>query len=418
MEGVFMSKKYNQSQNMHFFNFDPVFPPKEDLVQPKDGKVSVPNVYPADPKEGEKVKTMVLDDGAHYNEDGSVTLTFFNPKAKEVSVRYRLHNYKKSDPEYRLDPDFYAKKDYTIEPMTRREDGYWTITISPGVGYHSIYYIVDGVTQINTQGPYIFDGYSIRNFIDIPDDPDTTLQDVPHGSLVRSIYKSEYENRYRASWVYLPPSYFCSDKRYPVLYIQHGGGQNETSWFQGGKIDLILDNLIAQHKAEEMIVVTNTGYSYVPSGEGDEVYNGKLDKVIVEECVPHIDATFRTIADRKHRAVCGLSMGGGHTRRLAFLHPDTFANFGIFSSGECFPTVTADADFTELFNDVEKFNSYFDVAVVACGDADLRWDKTLADLTPYIEKGLKIQWKGYKGQHEWNVWRYCAKDFVQMIFKK
>ncbi len=401
--------KFNQ--NMHFFAFDPIYP--------RVGSIPAPAVNLSDEKpQKEETIYYPIEGGVTYNEDGTATLRYFNPKAKEVSLRYRLHNYLKSQPEFRQDPDFYAKKDYTIEPMTKVEGGYWEITIDPGKGYHSVYFVVDGQTVINTVGAYIYDSDGIRNFIDIPDDPDTAINDVPHGAITREIYKSTVTNRYRACWVYTPASYQANpEKRYPVVYIQHGGGQDETSWFQGGKIDLILDNLIARGDAEEMIVVANSGACIIEAEEG-KFYTGKIEDVIVNDCVPFIDGRYRTIADRTHRAICGLSMGGGHTRRIGFNHPDYFANVGIFSSGECFPTVTSDSDWTELFTDVEKFNSLFDYVVVACGDADLRYDKTYADVTPYIEKGLNIEFKGYKGQHEWNVWRYCAKDFVQKIFKK
>ncbi len=406
--------KFNQSQNMNFFSFDPIYQRKD--LSPNAPK---PIIYAPDDEAAGLTTKYPIEAGAMYNEDGTVTLNYFAPKAENVSVRYRHHNYKNSKPEYRQDPDFYAKKDYYIEPMTKLEDGYWTITINPGVGYHSVYFIVDGVTIVSTQNPFIYDGWGIRNFIDIPDDPDTQLQEgVAHGSLVREIYKSEITGRFRCCWVYLPASYFTNpEKRYPVLYIQHGGGQDETSWFQGGKIDMILDNLIARGEAEEMMVVANTGDVFI-EGEDGLFHNGQLQEIIAKECIPHIDGKYRTIADRKHRAVCGLSMGGGHSRRIAFCHPELFANVGLFSSGERFPTTAADYDFGPLLNDVEKFNELFDVAFVTCGDADLRYDETEAQVNEYIAKGLKLQFKGYQGQHEWNVWRYCAKDFVQMIFKK
>ena len=111
-------------------------------------------------------------------------------------------------------------------------------------------------------------------------------------------------------------------------------------------------------------------------------------------------------------------MGGGHARRLGLGHPDVFASCGMFSSGEGFPTVTADMDFSSLLSDAEKFNSCMDVVIVACGDADPRYDHTLSQVRAYQEKGFNIAFNEYKGQHEWNVWRYCAKDFVKRLFRK
>ncbi len=420
-------KNNNQSQNMHFFCFDPIYPtnptfaeaakqaregvPEEKRVKGNTGWLK-PVWYNGKPEESLK-----MESGVTYNEDGTATLRILEPNAQKVELRYRQHNYKRSKREYNQDPKFYSK-DYVIEPMVKGEDGYWELTIDPGVGYHSVYFIVDGKPTLNPWGAYIFDGNALRNFIDIPDDPDTQITDVPHGTISREIYWSDINQRYRCCWVYTPASYQTSNKKYPTVYIQHGGGQDETSWFQGGKIDLILDNLIARGEAEEMIVVANSGMSFKENADGTFFDQGRLDEIIVDECIPFIESRYRVLTDSHSRAVCGLSMGGGHSRRIGFLHPDVFANVGLFSSGEHFPTVTYDCDFTELFSDTEKFNKAYDVVMVACGYADPRFEETLTDVQAWQEKGLNIEFVPYVGQHEWNVWRYCAKDFCKKIFKK
>ena len=207
-----MSNK--QSKNMHLLCFDPIFYPLE------NGHMKMVHY-------GDGEELIKMESGVIYNEDGTATLSYFNPKAKKVEIRYRKHNYKFAKPEFRKDPDFYSK-DYVFEPLTKDENGFWHGTINPGPGFHSIYYYVDGVKTIDTKGPYGFDSDDIRNFVDIPDDPDTEIHDVPHGSITREIYKSSITGRYRACWVYTPASYGQSDKKYPVLYIQHGGGQDEV----------------------------------------------------------------------------------------------------------------------------------------------------------------------------------------------
>ena len=181
---------------------------------------------------------------------------------------------------------------------------------------------------------------------------------------------------------------------------------------------MILDNLIARGEAEEMIVVANNGYVFADPENKGMATEGTLEDVIINECIPHIESRYRVIKDRRGRAAAGLSMGGGHARRLGLGHPEVFANCGIFSSGECFPTVADGFDITELLSDPKHFNEYMDVVTVACGDADPRYDRTLAEVSVYIDKGCNIEFVGYKGQHEWNVWRYCAKDFVKKIFRK
>lgn len=416
--------KYNQAQNMHLLCFDPVYPRNEAVKQYNDdvkaGKTPLlqckPSRYMKMIQYGGSEEMFEVEDGAIYHNDGAVTLSFFAPNASLVQVKYRLHNYKKSNPDQRNEKGFYDK-DYVLNDMTLNEDGYWRITIRPGVGYHSIYFVVDGLTSINQQGPYMYDGDGIRNIIDIPDDPDTRIQDVPHGSITREIYFSKETGRYRNCWVYLPPSYAKSDKIFPTLYIQHGGSQNETSWFTAGKLDMILDNLIARDEAEEMIVVCNNGYVY-REGENGLFHEGRLDHVIIDECMPYIESKYRVSKNRRDRAVAGLSMGGGHARRLGLGHSDIFANCGMFSSGECFPIITEDMDFTELLSDAKAFNDYMDVVVVACGDADPRYDRTLSEVSTFQEKEFHVEFISYKGQHEWNVWRYCGKDFVKRIFRK
>ncbi len=417
--------KANQSQNQHLLAFDPVYPKNLSVVnhnkdnREEDGLFAKfkPTRYMRMIHYGGTDEEFETVDGVIYNEDGSATLEFFAPNAKLVQVRYRLHNYKNSSPEYRKDKQFYSK-DYTIDDMKLCEDGYWRHTINPGVGYHSIFFIVDGLPTINLQGPYMHDDDGIRNIVDIPDDPDTQLHDVPHGSLTREIYFSNITGRYRCCWVYTPASYYTSTKEYPTLYIQHGGTQNETSWFAAGKLDIILDNLIARGEAKEMIVVCNNGYVFCDSENKGIATEGRLEDVIINECIPHIESRYRVKKDRRARAVAGLSMGGGHARRLGLGHPEIFSNVGMFSSGECFPTVTADRDFSKLLSNAEEFNNYMDVVTVACGDADPRYDQTNEDVSKYIDKGFDIEFIGYQGQHEWNVWRYCAKDFVKKIFKE
>ena len=393
----------NQANNMHFLCFDPV-----NYLQDGNGPRMI--------HYGGDDTPFVAENCAVYNDDGTVTLKYYAPKAKSLKVRYRLHNYKRSQPEFRKDPKFYSQ-DYVVEDMTLKDDGYWAITIDPGAGFHSIYFIMDDVPVINTHGPYGYDGFGIRNFVDIPDDPDTELHNVPHGSLTREIYYSSITGRYRCAWVYTPASYGTSDKEYPVVYIQHGGMQDEVCWFQSGKIDMMLDNLIARDEAEEMIVVANNGYVLKDLGN-DRVCEGRLDEVIIQECIPYLEGRYRMKKDRRSRAVCGLSMGGGHARRLGLGHPDIFANVGMFSSGECFPIKTEDMDFTDIFSNKDRFNDMMDVVYVTCGDADPRYDKTVEDLKPLQDRGFNIEFKGYQGQHEWNVWRYSAKDFVKKLFHK
>ncbi len=396
--------RFNQSLNSHLLCYDPV------------QKAKVPMAKLGNPRQAgapnrEPFKNVP---GVRAQEDGTAELSFYAPDAKKVQVKYTVNNYVRSRPDDFKPGGRGADVKETVD-LEKHDDGYWYCTIDPGPGYHDIFFSVDGVDVINFGSPYGYDG-GIRNFIDLPDDPVYQLQDVPHGALTREIYYSSATGRMRPCWVYTPPGYKKGTDSYPVLYIQHGGGEDEVCWFQSGKLDMILDNLIASGDAVPMIVVANNGYAYKEIAP-DEFQEQSIVDVICNDCVPFIDENYRTIADREHRAVAGLSMGGGHSRRVAFGRPDLFANAGFFSSGEGFPVKNTDYDFSELFATKESFNSVMKFVYVTCGDADPRIEYTPSDVQPFIDKGYNIEYRTYKGRHEWNVWRASARDFVKKLFK-
>lgn len=393
---------HNQSLISHLLCYDPVYPKNQ-------GEMHL-IAY------GGSEELFEGEAGIRYLDDGRVRLSYYGPKAGKVTVRYNAHDYQNSREEDRLDPEFFTRAYRTVE-MKKGPDQYWAAVIDPGPGYHDVFYQVDGVDVINTQAPFGYDGYGIYNFIDLPDDEDFLLAPVEHGTLSREIFFSRVTGRYRASWVYVPASYHKTEKRYPVLYIQHGGAEDEVCWFQSGKLDILMDNLIAQGRAEEMIIVANSGYTFREIGE-NQFAEKRFEDMLAEDCIPFIDQRYRTVSDRRSRAVAGLSMGGGHARRAGFRYNGLFSNVGMFSSGEGFPLKTEDCDFTALFSDPEHFNQWMDCVMVTVGKADPRFDRTMKDVKPLLEKGYRIRVNTYAGHHEWNVWRKSAKDFICQLFQK
>ena len=192
-------------------------------------------------------------------------------------------------------------------------------------------------------------------------------QNVPHGDVRIRIYQSKITGQLRRCFVYTPPEYDTNlSARYPVLYLQHGMGEDETGWIFQGHANLILDNLIAEKKAVPMIIVMDNGYASVPTGpfgppaSGRSGEIGAFEDVMIKEVIPMIDSSFRTIPDRGHRAMAGLSMGANQALHLATGHLDTFAYMAGFSgtmnglSGDPLDPATA---FNGIFKDGAAFNA-------------------------------------------------------------
>ena len=397
--------RFNQSLNAHLLCYDPVFQ--------AEGSVALKGRRTAGVVEADQ--PFRNEPGVRAREDGRADVSCYAPNAKEVTITYGIADGIRSTPD-----DFKegGRGEWPMEtmPLTKGDDGYWRGVIDPGPGQHDVFFAVDGVTIINHGAPYCYEDFGVRNFVNLPDDPCYELQDVPHGSLTRELFYSETTGRTRPCWVYTPPGYKDSQERYPVLYINHGGREGETSWFVSGKTDMILDNLIAAGLARPMIVVANSCYCYREMGP-DQFVECSYTDVLCNDCIPFIDRNYRTIPHRESRAVAGLSRGGGQSRRVVFGRHDLFAWAGLFSSGEGFPVKNVDYDFTELFADRERFNALMKLIFVTCGDSDPRIDYTTEEANLWADKGYHVEMRAYRGRHEWNVWRASVRDFAKKLFR-
>ena len=225
--------------------------------------------------------------------------------------------------------------------MERGEDGVWTVTTPPVIpGFHYYTLSVDGV-QVNDPASDTFFGTGKpTSGIEIPEKGVDFYhaKDVPHGEVRSRWYKSKVTGQTRHIMVYTPPGYDADPKkRYPVLYLQHGGGEDETGWSRQGHVNFILDNLIAAGKAKPMIVVMEKGYATragAPAEPGRTRVGGDggaFEDVVLKDLIPMIDSTYRTIPHREQRAIAGLSMGAGQAMRIGLTHLDTFSAIGAFS---------------------------------------------------------------------------------------
>jgi enterochelin esterase-like enzyme len=311
--------------------------------------------------------------------------------------------------------------------MTRDEKGVWSITIPPAVpGFHYYWFLVDGVI-VNDIGSESFFGWGRESSgVDVPEagaDFDE-LKDVPHGDVRLRHYKSKVTGSWRRAYVYTPPGYDGDSKtRYPVLYLQHGAGENATSWTKQGRAHLILDNLIAAGKAKPMIVVMDTGYATRPGATpvqgptGNPQIPNAFEDVVVSDLIPTIDATFRTLANRDNRAMAGLSMGGGQTLQITSKHLDLFAWIGSFSA----PMRNFDVktSMNGVLADAAAFNKQVKLFWIGSGTGETAIHEAALKLHSALDAaGIKhVRFEAAGTSHEWQTWRKSLNDFAPRLFR-
>lgn len=376
----------NQSIDSHMLFFDP--PYKVAKFATEDGRLKI--WY-----ENEKK-------GVQVHENGDVEFNFYAPDAKSVQVAGLgggMSNEKRD--------------------MTPCGDGYWTVTISgilPGFHYHE--YFVDGLKCTNPSAPFGYGCFVPINFFELPDDNSEffLLKDVPHGDVRMELYNSSVTGRTKCCWVYTPPEYDANpDKEYPILYIQHGVGEDESGWIWQGKLNNIIDNLLAENKCEEMIIVMNTGYAFV-EGEEATFFPGDFDRELAYDCIPFIEEKYRIKAGRENRAIAGLSLGSSQAFLSALKHPDLFSALGVFSGG--FPIKRPEYDYTEFFASPEKVNSTYKVLFVSGGEQEGFLAHGMKQIEGLIQNGCNITTFHCPGFHCWDVWRNSLYEFAQLLFKK
>ncbi len=313
-------------------------------------------------------------------------------------------------------------------PMVKGENGIWTVTTDPQVpGFHYYFLLIDGISVADPVSETFYGCGRMASAIDVPEEncEDFEIQDVPHGEVRLVHYFSKVENAWRPLYVYTPPGYNESKKKYPVIYIQHGGGEDHRGWMQQGRTANIMDNLIAAGKAEPAIVVSANsnvrsggrragGYSW----EGMQPFRNEM----IDNIIPFVEKNYRTKAGKENRAMCGLSMGGGQSFYIGLRSPEVFANVGIFSTG-MFGGNAGSANFDlenavpGIISDSKAFNEQFDNIFISCGEQDMRIEHNRAVAKRLNEAGVEVKFSSYPGDHEWQVWRKSLHEFAQMLFK-
>lgn len=301
--------------------------------------------------------------------------------------------------------------------LTDAQEGIWTGTVS-GIehGFHYYTCLVNGTMVVNPDAPAGYGGFQTVNFLEMPEEDfeEYRLRNVPQGIVHQRYYQSESTGRWKLCYVYTPPMYEENkEKRYPVLYLQHGGGENETGWLWQGKIAHLADNLLAKGQMKEMIIVMNTGYDFPESGAYHPSMSAFPDE-LPQSCIPYIDGAFRTIPDREHRAMAGLSMGGMQTQKIVFRYPELFAWAGIFSGGLVLEN--EEDDYRGVLLDKAAFSERFRMLFVACGTEEKFYDSTRENARKVMEKGIPLETFWDYGYHDWTFWRHCANVFLRKLF--
>jgi len=329
--------------------------------------------------------------------------------------------------------------------MEKQADGSWTVTTPPLVpGFHYYTLVIDGFEVSDPNSGSFFGGGKYASGIEIPEPGSTyySPQDVPHGQVREIWYYSKVTGTWRHALVYIPPDYEAQTKaRYPVLYLQHGGGEDETGWIRQGHANFILDNLIAAGSCKPMIIVMAYGYARragqpVPDLTGKPFGSPEMMRAmqdlaaafeddLTQVLVPYIDSHFRTLADRDHRAMAGLSMGGMQTFQVTFDHLDMFSYIGGFSGAGGMQALTGQSlDVKTAYN-----GALADPAAFA-RRVHLLWLGVGTEEPDMMRKGIQglhqsleaasinhVFYESPGTSHEWQTWRRDLKDFAPRLFQ-
>ncbi|MDE6521485.1 MAG: esterase [Muribaculaceae bacterium] len=362
--------------------------------------------FAANPAEGTTASTNVPE--AAYPcvaADSRATFKLHAPDAKDVKV------------------DICGKK----YDMVKDDNGVWSATTDPLVeGFHYYFLVIDGVSVIDPASETFYGCGKECSGIEIPESLDaaayyTFNKDIPHGQVRECKYFSNTEGKQRRCFVYTPAEYETNhNAKYPVLYLQHGMGEDETGWSKQGMMANILDNAIASGKAAPMIVVMDNGNcSHIfgsRKGETMEQFGASFTPVILNDLIPYIENTFRVNTDRENRAMAGLSWGGKETFDITLTNLDKFSHIGAFSGALFGLNGNVENAFDGVFKDPKKFNDNVKVLFLSMGSEENfgapNICKALTDLginnTYYESPGT---------HHEWLTWRRSLNEFLPLLFK-
>lgn len=310
------------------------------------------------------------------------------------------------------------------QPMKKDESGLWSVTVGPlAPEIYTYVFQVDGMRTLDMSNPVLKNGrMPDASLVEVPGDPPRfdEVRDVPHGTVQIRRYNSTPLKIKRKLYVYVPPQYEAEPKRkFPVLYLRHGSGDNEANWSEDGRAGIILDNLLAQKKAVPMLIVMS-------NGDTDGTWLGGsspqamdlLGKELIGDIMPLVEKSYRVLTGPGNRALTGLSMGGGQAFTIGFKNLDKFAWIGEFSSG-----LVSDNQFDlagyipGLLDRPSEVNDKLKLLFLSCGTEDPRYNGQLNLAAKLKEHGIRYVRYSTPGGHEWKVWRHSLAEFLQRAFQ-
>lgn len=364
------------------------------------------------------------------NDDKTVTFRLSAPQADTVQVTGDFL------PSVKVDTSMGKVDGPGKALLTKNEEGVWSFTtavLAPEL--YSYAFIVDGFKTTDPANPFLIrDVASVTNIFIVPGKQADLyrVQDVPHGTVASRWYDAKTLGFDRKISIYTPPGYESSTAEYPVLYLLHGAGGDEEAWLSLGRTAQIMDNLIAQGKAEPMIVVMpngNVGQDAAPGAGSDGYYtpqfmtpetmNGKYEAQF-KDIISFVESNYRVKADKAHRAIAGLSMGGYHSLHISRYYPNTFDYVGLFSAAimarEDKSGVGVYDNFEETLK-TQKDNGY-QLYWIAIGKTDFLYDANTAFREQLDQMDMPYEYTESEGGHIWRNWRVYLSEFVPLLFEE
>ncbi|HWD99794.1 MAG TPA: alpha/beta hydrolase-fold protein [Bryobacteraceae bacterium] len=350
--------------------------------------------------------------------DHRVVFRIYAPKASEVTVS----------------GDWIPQGRGTMGKLEKDEKGVFSVTLGPLISdLYSYSFNVDGVKTIDPKNAMIKQGEtSLDNMFEVPGE-EAAYEDnrpVPHGEIRIDWYQSNVLDKMRSMHVYTPPGYESSKEKYPVFYLLHGGGDEDSGWSTIGRAGFILDNLLAAKKARPMIVVMPNGSmprpDFVPGApqtpamqQAQREAQQKFVDELLNNVIPTVEKNYRVIANRDNRAIAGLSMGAGQTLAVALTHLDQFSYIGVWSGGV---NPQAEEAFMQrnaaFFDKPEKTNRMVKLLWVAAGSNDTLAGPGTKHLAEILDAhGIKHEYHESEGGHTWINWRHYLNDYAPLLFR-
>lgn len=342
----------------------------------------------------------------YVKDDSSVIFRFKAPEATSVTLLFDEWSMKKI-------------------PMEKDSVGIWSVILSdiePRVYQYK--FLVDGIETIDPANPVVKAGTMVYgSVVEIPGDMEKRFDELQYaegGEIHTLAYKSTPLGAIRKMNVYIPrDAIMYPEKDFPVLYLRHGGGDNEYSWINDGRAGIIMDNLINQDKAVPMFVVMTNGLTD-GSWAGGSTPEGiaSLETELLTDVIPLIERRYNVMADKQGRAIAGLSMGGGQAYVIGLRNLDKFSAIGEFSAG-----ILSDGNFDYeryapgIISNPQKINDSLKLLWISCGTLDTRYDGHLETIEDLRDKKINFEFDEMEYGHEWQFWRLQLKEFATRIFK-